>query len=87
MYKDQLIAQHIHACGCNIDWEKTRTLKVITKRFDREVREAIEIQYHKSGPRYDSMNLDDGRYVKTSFWTPFMKFLRDSDRTNKSNLK
>ena len=40
------IATHIKFCTEEINWEKTKTLKVETKKFDRKVREALEIQRH-----------------------------------------
>ena len=47
-----------------------------TNRFERKVREVLEIQYHKCGPKKGGMNLDDGQYVTTKFWTPHFKYLR-----------
>lgn len=68
-----------HSKDCDgIQWGETTTLKRENKRFEREVREALEIQRHKSGPAAGGMNVDDGRYVKTQFWKPFFKFLRNS---------
>ena len=72
------IAKHLHECGCQIDWTKSRTLKMSKNRFEREVREALEIQFHQSGPENGGMNDDNGRHLKTLFWTPMLKYLRDS---------
>ena len=82
---DQPMAQHVCTCGCSIDWTKVRTLKVSNNKFEREVREALEIQYHQCGPRMGGMNLDDGRYLKTSFWTPMFKSLRENDNSETSS--
>jgi hypothetical protein len=71
------MAQHVCTCGCNIDWTKVKTLKISNHKFGRQVREALEIQYHQCGPRDGGMNLDDGRYLKTLFWTPMLKSLRE----------
>ena len=60
----------------SILWEQTDTIKSEMNRFDRKVREALEIQYHKCGPKDGSMNLDMRQYVKTLFWTPFFSHLR-----------
>ena len=72
------IAKHLHECGCQIDWTKSRTLKMSKNRFEREVREALEIQFHQSGPESGGMNDDNGRHLKTLFWTPMLQYLRDS---------
>ena len=69
-------ALHQKDCDGTILWEQTETLKVETNRFDRKVREACEIQYHKCGPKDGGMNLDMGQYVKTQFWTPFFRYLK-----------
>ena len=70
------IVNHSRKCNKGIDWEEMRTLKIESNRFERKVREALEIQYHECGPKKGGMNLDDGQYVKTKFWTPFFRFLR-----------
>ena len=54
-----------------------KTIKVESNRFDRKVREALEIQHQKCGPSERGINLDDGQYVTTNFWTPFFKYLRN----------
>ena len=77
---DSGIVLHSRKCDKGIDWENMKTLKIENNRFDRKVREALEIQYHESGPKKGGMNLDDGQYVKTKFWTPFFRFLRKSQR-------
>ena len=69
-------ALHQKDCEGTILWEQTETLKVETNNFDRKIREAFEIQYHKCGPKDGGMNLDMGQYVKTQFWTPFFRYLR-----------
>ena len=72
------VVQHSRDCDKGIEWESLTTLKVETKRFERKVREALEIQYHECGPKKGGMNLDDGQYVTTKFWTPYFKYLRKS---------
>ena len=74
-------AAHSRTCD-GIQWDNTETLKVERRRFDRKVRETLEIQSHKCGPEKGGMNLDNGFYVKTLFWTPFFTYLRKS-RTNR----
>ena len=56
-----------------------KTLKVEANRFNRKVRESLEIQYHGCGPKKGGMNLDDGQYVKTKFWTPLFRYLRNKN--------
>ena len=62
--------QHSQKCDQCIEWESLPTLKVENNKFDRKVREALEIQYHQCGPKKGGMNFDDDQYVNTKFWTP-----------------
>ena len=75
------IASHALSCGQVPDWENTETLKVEPKRFERKVREALEIQRLRCGPKNGGLNLDDGQYVTSQFWTPMLQFLRDQVRS------
>ncbi|XP_065658414.1 uncharacterized protein LOC136082928 [Hydra vulgaris] len=68
------LAYHKTFCKENIIWEKTRTLKVENKKFENKIREALEIQNNMCSARNGGINLDEGQYVKTMFWTPFLKF-------------
>ena len=68
-----------HAMICKKGFEGIETIKVETNRFDRCVREAIEIQRHGSGPNDGGMNLDDGKYVKTKFWLPFLRYITEQE--------
>ena len=72
------LAFHRKSCHASIDWDGVTTLKIESRRFERKVREALEIQRHRCGPKSGGMNLDDGQYVKTLFWTPLFTFLRRS---------
>jgi predicted GIY-YIG superfamily endonuclease len=76
-WEQSAIGYHKNKCPCNIKWEQTTTLKVEPKKFERKVRESIEIQYNKCGPKNGGMNLDDGQFVKTQFWTPYFLYLRN----------
>ena len=69
--------QHSQKCNKGIEWESLTALKVENNKFDRKVRGALEIQYHECGPKKGGMNLDDGQYVNTKFWTPYFKYLRN----------
>ena len=77
-------AAHSRTCD-GIQWNDITTLKVENKRFDRKVRETLEIQFHNCGPDKGGMNIDNGSYVKTKFWTPFFTCLRKTNNTIKNN--
>ena len=74
------ISLHKMNCDGNIDWDEIETVKVERKTFDRKVREALEIQYNMCGPEKGGMNMDDGKYVTTKFWTPFFAYNRKRER-------
>ena len=65
------IVQHSHVCEKGIEWDSLTTLKVETNRFERKVQEALEIQYNEFGLKKGGMNLDNGQYVSTKFWSPY----------------
>ena len=44
-------------------------------KFERSVGESLEIQKHRSSARFGRMNVDDGGYLKTTFWVPFMDLI------------
>ena len=56
--------------------------KIEKNKFDRKVREALEIQYNSCGPGNGGMNLDDGKYVTTKFWTPYFASKRKAEKKN-----
>ena len=68
---------HANTCKEEFDWEKTSTLKIEDRRFDRKVREALEIRFRETSPRNKhGLNQDDGQYVATAFWKPMLSYLR-----------
>ena len=69
------VAQHAKKCGGNILFEETETVTTIFNRFDRKVRETLEIQRHDCHYKDGGMNPDKGLYVQTKFWIPYMKYL------------
>ena len=85
-WKNSAVALHAQNCQGSIDFEKTKTVKVEYNRFNKKVRESLEIQLNKCGPSEGGMNLDNGQYVDTNFWTPFFDYVRkkrilhDNDR-------
>ena len=69
-----------HERTCQSGFEPIQTIKVDSHRFTREVREALEIQKHQSGPKEGGVNKDDGKHVKTKFWLPMMLDLHKRER-------
>jgi hypothetical protein len=75
-WDNSAVALHSRNCQGEINFENTETVKVIYNKFDRKVREALEIQLNECGPKKGGMNLDEGQYVSTKFWIPFFDHLR-----------
>ena len=73
-------AQHARTCSVGPLFDKAETIKMIHGNFDRSVREALEIQRHRSAPKYGGINLDDGQYVKTTFWIPMMDWISKEEK-------
>ncbi len=48
------------------------------------MRESLEIQRHRSAPKFGGMNQDDGQYLKTTFWMPFMDFISKEERERRT---
>jgi len=76
-YAKSGIAQHSKNCQ-GIKFEDTETVAVIYNKFDRKVRETIEIQKHDCYIKNGGMNPDKGKYVTTTFWIPMLKYLKNS---------
>ena len=74
------VSEHTKTCHGQINWNNVETLKVEPRKFTRKVREALEIQRNRTGVgmNMNGMNKDNGLYVTTGFWKPFMKFLDSS---------
>ena len=66
------------------DWLQVKTLKMEHNTLNRKVREALEIQYHRCGPKYGDINLDSFKYGTTKFWMPFFESLHKL-KTSRSN--
>ena len=79
------IAQHARTCHSTPNFDETRTVKVEYNTFNRRVRESLEIQKHESGPDKGGMNQDDGMYLKTKFWIPFLREINKFEK--KSEMK
>ena len=74
------VASHARTCADGPLFNETKTIKVEYNTFDRRIREALEIQKHGAGPKEGGINKDEGMYVKTKFWLPFLKELQKEDR-------
>ena len=69
---------HGKSCKEGFLLEETKLLKVENRKFDRKVREALEIQFQETSSRNDhGLNQDDGQYVTTKFWKPMLSYLRE----------
>ena len=73
-------AQHARTCPVGPAFNDARMLKTEHRHFERSVRESLEIQRHRSAPRYGGMNKDEGQYLKTTFWIPYMDMVSKEER-------
>ena len=73
------VALHSKDCPGEIKFEEASTVAVIHNRFNRKVRETLEIQKHDCHCSSAGMNPDKGQYVTTTFWIPLMKHLKKSN--------
>ena len=54
------ISSHSRFCDAGFDWRNVKTLKVEESKFDRKVREALEIQFQNTSPHSENgLNQDD----------------------------
>ena len=73
-------AKHAKTCKAGLNFDETETIAVEYNTFNRRVREALEIQRHDAGPKEGGINLDDGMYVKTKFWLPYFRNMRNQNQ-------
>ena len=73
------VAQHSKNCNGRIEFEKASTVAVYDKKFERKVRETLEIQKHDCHTDHGGMNPDKGQYVKTNFWYPMLKYIKKTE--------
>ena len=74
-WKRSGVSQHAQTCPVGPLFDEADTVKVIHGKFERSVRESLEIQKYRSSVRFGGMNVDDGGYLKTTFWVPFMDLI------------
>ena len=82
-------AEHARTCPLGPLFDEATTITVEHRKFERSVREALEIQRHRSAPRYKGINKDDGQYLKSTFWMPFMDLItkEEKDRDERRNRR
>ena len=73
-------AQHARTCPTGPSFEEATTLKTEHRHFERSVREALEIQRHRSAPRFEGINQDEGQYLNTTFWMPYMDMVSKEEK-------
>ena len=73
-------AEHARICPNGTEFSKMYTIKPMTSKFDRCVREALEIQKHGSGPNQGGINQDNGQFLKTNFWVPLMTTITKEEK-------
>ena len=73
-------AQYAKTCPVGPDFANGTMLKTENRHFERSVGESLDIQRRRSKPKFGRMNQDDGQYVKTSFWMPFMDTITKEER-------
>ena len=74
------VAQHSKICPGTIKFDEASTVAVIHNKFNRKVRETLEIQKHDCHYTLGGMNPDKGQYVTTTFWIPLMKYLKKAGK-------
>ena len=74
------VASHARSCAGNVNFDGTKTVKIENNAFNRKIRETLEIQRHDCHYTNGGMNIDKGRYVKTSFWMPFFRHLNNCEK-------
>ena len=72
------VALHSKNCTGRINFEEAETVAVIHNKFNRKVRETLEIQKHDCHVTDGGMNPDKGQYVTTTFWIPLLKHLKNT---------
>ena len=73
------VARHSKDCNGRIQFENAKTVAVVHKKFERKVRESLEIQKHDCHVVQGGMNPDKGQYMKTNFWYPMLKYLKKTE--------
>ena len=88
-WKNSGAAQHARTCPHGPDFGEVETVAVEHRKFERGVRESLEIQRHRSAPKFGGINLDDGQFLNTTFWMPFMDCItkEEIERRNRRQIQ
>ena len=78
------VALHSKNCDGHILFENVETVKVIHNKFERKVRETLEIQKYNCHLKDGGMNPDKGQYVTTKLWFPYLRHLRQLEEAQSS---
>ena len=84
-WKKSGVALHSNQCSGKIEFEKAKTVAVINNKFERKIRETLEIQKHDCFKDDGGMNPDRGKYVTTKFWYPLLKYLKKTEKNKSTN--
>ena len=84
-WDNSAIAMHSKNCKGRIEFENTETVAVETNKFNRTVREALEIQKHDCFLKDGGMNKDRGQYVTTKFWIPMLYYLKKQENARQGH--
>lgn len=79
------VALHSSRCDGRIQFEKAKTVAVVSGKFERKIRETLEIQKHDCHKDDGGMNPDKGQYVTTKFWYPLLKYLKKTEESRETN--
>ena len=86
-WKSSGAAQHARTCPSGPLFDEAQTVATEHRNFERSVRDSLEIQRHRSAPRYGGINLDDGQYLKTTFWIPFMDWITKEEKEHRNRSR
>ena len=83
-WKNSGAAQHARTCPHGPNFGEVETVTVEHRKFERGVRESLEIQRHRSAPKFGGINLDDGQFLNNTFWMPFMDFITKEEKERRN---
>ena len=78
-WEKSAVALHSKECNGRIEFENAKTVAIINNKFERKVRETLEIQKHDCHKDDGGMNQDKGHYVTTKFWYPMLKYVKKNE--------
>ena len=81
-WKKSAVALHSKHCPGMINFEEAKTVAIVREKFNRKVRENLEIQKFDCFTEEGGMNPDRGQYVKTKFWLPLLKYTKKREESH-----